>query len=70
MKPNDLRPRSGGLPRPILFVLPVVEPADLWKPGSDSKRKLGDWLFYRAKTDDLVVLDDLGAEKASGMDGG
>lgn len=43
----------------------VVELLDLWKPGSDAKRQRGDWFFYRAKTDDLVVLDDIGAEKAS-----
>lgn len=43
----------------------VVELLDLWKPGSDFKKQRGDWLFHRAKSDDLVVLDDLGAEKAS-----
>ncbi len=43
----------------------VVELLDLWKPGSDAKRHWGDWLFFRAKNDDLVVLDDIGAEKAS-----
>lgn len=43
----------------------VVELLDLWRPGDEAKRKRGDWLFFRAKTDDLVVLDDIGAEKAS-----
>lgn len=43
----------------------VVELLDLWRPGSDEKRRQGDWLFYRAKADDLVVLDDIGAEKAT-----
>jgi len=43
----------------------VVELLDMWRPGSEAKQRKGDWFFYRAKTDDLVVLDDIGAEKAS-----
>ena len=43
----------------------VVELLDAWRPGSEAKKKQGDWLFYRAKVDDLVILDDIGAEKAS-----
>ncbi len=43
----------------------VVELLDYWRPGSDSKKKQGDWFFHRAKVDDLVILDDIGAEKAS-----
>jgi DNA replication protein DnaC len=43
----------------------VVELLDLWRPGSEAKRQKGDWLFHRAKVDDLVILDDIGAEKAS-----
>lgn len=43
----------------------VVELLDAWRPGSDAKKQQGDMLFHRAKTDDLVVLDDIGAEKAS-----
>lgn len=43
----------------------VVELLDCWRPGSEDKKKHGDWLFHRAKVDDLIVLDDIGAEKAS-----
>jgi len=43
----------------------VVELLDMWRPGSEEKRRKGDWLFHRAKIDDLVILDDIGAEKAS-----
>lgn len=43
----------------------VVELLDAWRPGSEAKKKHGDWLFHRAKVDDLIVLDDIGAEKAS-----
>lgn len=44
---------------------PVVELLDAWRPGDDAKKQKGEILFHRAKTDDLVVLDDIGAEKAS-----
>ena len=43
----------------------VVELLDMWRPGNEAKRQQGEWLFRRAKMDDLVVLDDIGAEKAS-----
>jgi len=45
--------------------LPVVELLDMWRPGNEAKRAQGEWLFHRAKMDDLVILDDIGAEKAS-----
>jgi DNA replication protein DnaC len=41
----------------------VVDLLDAMRPGSESKREMGDWLFHRAKADDLVILDDIGAEK-------
>lgn len=44
---------------------PVVELLDAWRPGDDTKKQKGEMLFHRAKNDDLVVLDDIGAEKAS-----
>lgn len=44
---------------------PVVELLDSWRPGSEVKKRQGEWLFHRAKADDLVILDDIGAEKAS-----
>ncbi|HBC94806.1 MAG TPA: hypothetical protein DCZ10_18390, partial [Pelotomaculum sp.] len=44
---------------------PVMELLDAWRPGSEAKKQRGEWLFHRAKTDDLVVLDDIGAEKAT-----
>ncbi|MDD4776587.1 MAG: hypothetical protein PHG75_08750 [Syntrophomonas sp.] len=43
----------------------VVDLLDAMRPGSESKREMGDWLFHRAKADDLVILDDIGAEKAT-----
>ncbi len=43
----------------------VVDLLDAMRPGSEVKQAYGDWLFYRAKYDDLVVLDDIGAEKAT-----
>lgn len=44
----------------------VVDLLDYWRPGgSEAKKRRGDWLFHRVKTDDLVVLDDLGAEKGT-----
>ncbi len=43
----------------------VVDLLDAMRPGSEAKREKGDWLFHRAKMDDLVVLDDIGAEKAT-----
>ena len=43
----------------------VVELLDMWRPGNDAKKEQGEWLFHRAKMDDLVILDDIGAEKAS-----
>ena len=43
----------------------VVDLLDAMRPGSESKRETGDWLFHRAKADDLVILDDIGAEKAT-----
>lgn len=43
----------------------VVDLLDAMRPGSEPKRETGDWLFHRAKADDLVILDDIGAEKAS-----
>jgi DNA replication protein DnaC len=44
---------------------PVVDLLDMWRPGSEAKQRRGEWLFRRAKADDLVILDDIGAEKAS-----
>lgn len=44
---------------------PVVDLLDMWRPGSEAKQRRGEWLFHRAKADDLVILDDIGAEKAS-----
>ncbi len=43
----------------------VVDLLDAMRPGNEYKREQGDWLFHRAKMDDLVVLDDIGAEKAT-----
>ena len=43
----------------------VVDLLDAMRPGSEVKQVHGDWLFYRARYDDLVVLDDIGAEKAT-----
>lgn len=43
----------------------VVDLLDAMRPGSEVKQAHGDWLFYRAKYDDLVILDDIGAEKAT-----
>ena len=44
----------------------TVDLLDAMRPGgSEYKQRKGDWYFHRAKTDDLVVLDDIGAEKAS-----
>lgn len=43
----------------------VVDLLDAMRPGSETKRKMGDRLFHCAKTDDLIVLDDIGAEKAT-----
>jgi DNA replication protein DnaC len=44
---------------------PVVDLLDAMRPGSEAKQRHGEWLFHRAKMDDLVVLDDIGAEKAT-----
>ena len=41
----------------------VVDLLDAMRPGSEAKQRYGDWLFHRAKADDLIVLDDIGAEK-------
>lgn len=43
----------------------VVDLLDAMRPGSEVKQAHGDWLFYRARYDDLVILDDIGAEKAT-----
>lgn len=43
----------------------VVDLLDLLRPGSEAKRRQAEWAWFRARTDDLVVLDDIGAEKAS-----
>jgi DNA replication protein DnaC len=43
----------------------TVDLLDAMRPGSEVKQAYGDWLFYRAKYDDLVVLDDIGAERAT-----
>lgn len=45
----------------------VVELLDAMRPaGNEAKQEHGNWLFFRAKHDDLVVLDDIGAEKPTG----
>ena len=41
----------------------VVDLLDAMRPGSEEKQRHGDWLYHRAKADDLVVLDDIGVEK-------
>ena len=43
----------------------TVDLLDAMRPGSEAKQRHGEWLFHRAKMDDLVVLDDIGAEKAT-----
>ena len=43
----------------------VVDLLDAMRPGNEYKREQGDWLFHQAKADDLVVLDDIGAERAT-----
>ena len=44
----------------------TVDLLDAMRPGgSEYKQIKGDWYFHRAKTDDLVVLDDIGAERAT-----
>jgi DNA replication protein DnaC len=44
----------------------TVDLLDSMRPGgSEHKQKKGDWYFHRAKYDDLVVLDDIGAERAT-----
>lgn len=43
----------------------VVELLDALRPGNEAKQTRGDWLMHRAKADSLVVLDDIGTEKAS-----
>ncbi len=43
----------------------VVDLLDAMRPGNEAKKELGDWYFHRAKSDDLVVLDDIGAERAT-----
>ena len=47
----------------------IVELLEYWRPGSETKQKYGEWYFSRAKTDDLVILDDLGTEKATDWTG-
>jgi DNA replication protein DnaC len=43
----------------------VVDLLDAMRPGNESKQALGEWAFHRAKADDLVVLDDIGAERVT-----
>jgi DNA replication protein DnaC len=44
----------------------TVDLLDAMRPGgSEYKQLKGDWYFHRAKVDDLVVLDDIGAERAT-----
>lgn len=43
----------------------VVDLLDAMRPGNELKQELGAWLFHRAKADDLVVLDDIGAERVT-----
>lgn len=43
----------------------VVDLLEAMRPGSEAKKRKGDWLFHRAKIDDLVVLDDIGAERVT-----
>lgn len=43
----------------------VVDLLEALRPGSEAKQKKGDWIFHRAKIDDLVVLDDIGAERVT-----
>jgi DNA replication protein DnaC len=43
----------------------VVDLLDAMRPGSEAKQQQGEWLFHRAKVDDLVVLDDVGAERVT-----
>lgn len=45
--------------------LSVVDLLDILRPGKEKKQSLADYLWYRARTDNLVVLDDIGAEKPS-----
>lgn len=43
----------------------TVELLDALKPGNEARQEKGEWLFHRAKIDDLVILDDIGAEYAT-----
>lgn len=43
----------------------TVDLLDAMRPGNEAKKEMGDWYFHRAKYDDLVVLDDIGAERAT-----
>jgi DNA replication protein DnaC len=41
----------------------TVDLLDALRPGSEAKQQKAEQLFHRAKTDHLIVLDDIGAEK-------
>jgi len=47
------------------FYVSMVELLESLRPNSVRGQEYGEWIFHRAKADDLLVLDDIGTEKPS-----